>query len=110
MRGLRSSGSSAFAGFALEAHPLRVAFQRHFPGFTPSVASYPLAEEVLGRAYRVMQAAGVTEQGDIDCIIAVTGGVMEAQLSNEPGGTRWVRHLNRLVDLLVDDALTRRSS
>jgi AcrR family transcriptional regulator len=101
----------AFTGFALE-DPARyeLLFQRHIPGFTPSVASYALAEDVLGRAYRVMEAAGVTEQGDIDCIIAVTGGVMEAQLSNEPGGTRWVRHLNRLVDLLVDDALTRRSS
>jgi AcrR family transcriptional regulator len=98
----------AFTGFALE-DPARyeLLFQRHVPGFSPSPASYALAEEVLGRAQSVMQAAGVTHQGDIDCIIAVTGGVMEAQLSNEPGGTRWVRHLNRLVDLLVDDALTR---
>ncbi len=99
----------AFTGFALE-DPARyeLLFQRHVPGFTPSPASYALAERVLGRVQSVMQAAGVTQQGDIDCIVAVTGGVMEAQLSNEPGGTRWVRHLNRLVDLLVDDALTRR--
>ena len=98
----------AFAGFALE-DPARyeLLFQRHIPGFTPSAASYALAEEVLGRAHSLMRAAGVTQQGDIDCIVAVTGGVIEAQLSNEPGGTRWVRHLNRLVDLLVDDALTR---
>ena len=98
----------AFTGFALE-DPARyeLLFQRHIPGFTPSAASYALAEEVLGRAHSAMQAAGVTRQGDIDCIVAVTGGVIEAQLSNEPGGTRWVRHLNRLVDLLVDDALTR---
>ena len=54
-----------------------------------------------------MRAAGVTQQGDIDCIVAITGGIIEAQISNDPGGTRWVRHLNRLVDLLVDDALTR---
>jgi AcrR family transcriptional regulator len=98
----------AFAGFALE-DPARfeLLFQRHIPGFTPSAASYALAEEVLGRAHSLMRAAGVTQQGDIDCIVAVTGGIIEAQLSNEPGGTRWVRHLNRLVDLLVDDALTR---
>ena len=98
----------AFTGFGLE-DPARyeLLFQRHIPGFTPSAASYALAEDVLDRALSVMRAAGVTQQGDIDCIIAVTGGVMEAQLSNEPGGTRWVRHLNRLVDLLVDDALTR---
>ena len=70
-------------------------------------ASYALAEEVLGRVHDLMRDAGVTQQGDIDCIVAVTAGIIEAQLSNDPGGTRWVRHLNHLVDLLVDDALTR---
>ena len=55
----------AFAGFALE-DPARfeLLFQRHIPGFTPSAASYALAEEVLGRAHSLMRAAGVTQQGD----------------------------------------------
>jgi AcrR family transcriptional regulator len=99
---------SAFAAFGLE-DPARyeLLFQRHVPGFTPSPASFALAEEVLDRAATLMRAAGVTHQGDVDCIVAVTAGLMEAQLSNDPGGTRWVRHLDRLVDLFVDDALTR---
>jgi AcrR family transcriptional regulator len=107
-RGALKQWLRAFAGFALE-DPARyeLLFQRHLPSFTPSAASYALAEEVLGRAHSLMRAAGVTEEGDVDCIVAVTGGIVEAQLSNDPGGTRWVRHLNRLVDLLVDDALTR---
>ena len=29
------------------------------------------------------------------------------QMSNEPGGTHWTCHLNRFVDLCVDDAITR---
>jgi hypothetical protein len=37
----------------------------------------------------------------------MTAGLIEAQLSNDPGGDRWLRHLDRLVDLLVDDAITR---
>ena len=78
------------------------------PGFTPSSESYSLAEEVLGRAAILMQAAGVTQQGDIDCIVAMVAGLMEAQLSNDPGGNRFVRHLNHLVDLFVDDAIQRR--
>ena len=53
----------------------------------------------------LMRAAGVTEQGDIDCIVAITAGLTDAQISNDPGGNRWLRHLNRLVDLLVDDAI-----
>jgi AcrR family transcriptional regulator len=98
----------ALAAFGLE-DPARfeLLFQRHVPGFTPSPTSFALAEEVLGRAVAMMQAAGVTRPGDVDCIVAVTAGLMEAQLSNDPGGSRWVRHLDRLVDLLVDDALTR---
>ena len=82
-------------------------FQRHVPGFTPSPASYALAEEALGRGVKLMQEAGVREQGDIDCIVAMTAGLMDAQMSNDPGGNRWTRHLNRLADLLVDDAITR---
>ena len=97
-----------FVAFALE-DPARyeLLFERHVPGFTPSPTSYVLAEEVLGRVYKVINEAGVTKQGDIDCIVAMVAGLMEAQLSNDPGGNRWIRHLNRLVDLYVDDVLER---
>ena len=43
----------------------------------------------------------------MDCIVAITAGVTDAQISNDPGGDRWLRHLNRLVDLVVDDAIAR---
>jgi hypothetical protein len=82
-------------------------FQRVIPGFTPSPDSYALAEEVLDRVVTLMRVAGVTGPGDIDCIVAMTAGLIEAQLSNDPGGSRWLRHLDRLVDLLVDDAMAR---
>ena len=82
-------------------------FHRPIPGFAPSAESYALAEKVLGGAYTLMRAAGVTEQGDMDCIVAITAGVTDAQISNDPGGDRWLRHLNRLVDLLVDDVIAR---
>jgi AcrR family transcriptional regulator len=95
--------------FALES-PARseLLFQRHLPGFAPSPESYVLAEEVLARLGQLAGDAGVTGQGDVDCLVAVTAGLMEAQLSNDPGGNRWTRHLNRLVDLLVDDVIQRR--
>jgi AcrR family transcriptional regulator len=98
----------AFVAFGLE-DPARceLLFERHVPGFAPSSESYALAEEALLRAAKVMNEAGVTHQGDIDCIVAMVAGVMEAQLSNDPGGNRWTRHLNRLVDLYVDDAIKR---
>jgi AcrR family transcriptional regulator len=99
---------STFVAFAVEdAARCELLFQRHIPGFTPSPESYALAEEALARAGKLMHAAGVTEQGDIDCIVAMTAGLVDAQMSNEPGGNRWTRHLNRLVDLYVDDAMQR---
>jgi AcrR family transcriptional regulator len=97
-----------FVAFAVE-DPARceLLFQRHVPGFVPSPESYALAEDVLGRAYKLLHEAGVSNPGDIDCFIAMVAGLLEAQLSNDPGGDRWTRHLNRLVDLYVDDALKR---
>jgi AcrR family transcriptional regulator len=100
-----------FVSFALE-DPARceLLFERHVPGFVPSPQSYALAEDVLGRAYKLINDAGVTDQGDIDCVVAMVAGLMEAQLSNEPGGNRWTRHLSRLIDLYVDDAIRKRST
>ena len=82
-------------------------FQRHLPGFTPSPETYALAEEMLGQLVKLLHDAGVTHQSDIDCVVAITAGLMEAQMSNDPGGNRWTRHLNRLVDLYIDDAIER---
>lgn len=97
-----------FMSFAIEdAARCELLFQRHIPGFTPSPESYALAQEALGRAAKMMHEAGMTKQGDIDCMVAMVAGLMEAQMSNDPGGNRWTRHLNRLVDLFVDDAITR---
>ena len=98
----------AFADFAV-ADPARnsLLFRRVIPGFEPSPESYAIAVAVLGRVVRMVNAAGVTDRGDIDCLVAMTAGLIEAQLSNEPGGDRWLRHLSRMTDVLVDNATVR---
>ena len=98
----------AFADFALE-DPARnsLLFRRVIPGFEPSPESYALAVDALSHVLAVMNDAGVTDSGDVDCMIAMVAGLIEAQLSNEPGGDRWLRHLDRMVDLLADDAHVR---
>ena len=95
----------AFANFAVDdiARYLLL-FQRPIPDFEPSAESYAYAEEVLGRAVALMRAAGLESQGDIDCCIAMVAGLVDAQISNEPTGTRWTRHLNRLTDMYLDEA------
>ena len=95
----------AFADFATE-DPARnsLLFRRVIPGFEPNTESYQLAVEALGRVGAVMATAGVTDPDDIDCLVAMIAGLIEAQLSNEPGGDRWLRHLDRMIDLLADHA------
>lgn len=94
----------AFAEFAL-ADPARRAllFQRPIPGFEPSPESYAYAQQVLARGAAVMRTAGVHDPGDIDCLVAMVAGLIDAQVSNDPGGRRWIRHLDRLTDLYLDD-------
>jgi AcrR family transcriptional regulator len=99
------------AAFALEDEArYELLFQRHIPGFTPSPESYALAGEVLDGLVSLLHDAGVTRQGEVDCIVAMTAGLIDAQLGNDPGGSRWTRHLNRLLDLLIDDAITKNAT
>jgi AcrR family transcriptional regulator len=98
-----------FIEFATE-EPARQAllFQRVIPGFEPSAESYAVAQEVMARSVAVMRSAGVVDQADMDCLIAVIGGLVERQLANEPGGTRWVRHADQMVDMFLDHIERRR--
>jgi AcrR family transcriptional regulator len=98
----------AFVRFALE-DPARcqLLFGRPVPTFEPSSEAYAEAERVLERTVELLRAAGVEEQGDVDCVVAMVAGLVDAQMSNDPGGRRWIRHLDRLIDLYLDDARRR---
>ena len=96
--------------FALEDDARRqLLFQRPIPGFEPSPDSYARAQEVLDRAVALLHAAGLVDPGDVDCFVAMVAGLIDAQASNEPGGTRWIRHLDRLTDMHLDNPRRRRS-
>ena len=100
----------AFVEFATEdvaRHELL--FARPIPGFEPSPEAYAPAVEVLERTAALLRAAGMRTQGDIDCFVSMVGGVVASQNSNDPGGNRWARHLDRLIDLYLDHLPSRRS-
>jgi AcrR family transcriptional regulator len=99
----------AFVDFATEV-PARQAllFQRVIPGFEPSEESYAIAQAVMARSVAVMNATGIVDQADIDCLIAMIGGLVERQQANDPGGTRWIRHVDRMIDMFLDDIKRRR--
>jgi AcrR family transcriptional regulator len=99
-----------FVDFALEDIARQeLLFARPIPGFAPSPESYAPAVQVLERTTRLLRACGMRSQGDIDCIVAMVGGLVASQNSNDPGGNRWARHLDRLIDLYLDHLPNRRS-
>ena len=99
-----------FVKFVLE-DPARylLLFQRPVPSFEPSADAYRPAQEVLDRTVELLHGAGIEDPGDVDCFVAMIAGLVDAQISNDPGGRRWIRHLDRLIDLYIDDAIQRRN-
>lgn len=75
--------------------------QRTVPGFTPSPASYALAQEAYVRSFARLDELVVLTQDDRDLVTAVFAGLVSQHFANDPGGTRWVRLLEDAVDLLV---------
>lgn len=100
-----------FTAFAMaDSARCELLFERHVPGFTPSPESYAIAGDALGRVVALMHAAGMTDPGDVDCLVAMVAGLMQAQLVNDPGGDRWLRHLDRMIDLHLDNTSNNTSS
>jgi AcrR family transcriptional regulator len=77
--------------------------QRTIPGFEPTPQAYAPAVAVLGEFRERVARYGVTRAEDIDLYTAIIGGLIDAQLANDPGGDRWARLLDRAIDMYVDD-------
>jgi AcrR family transcriptional regulator len=92
-----------FSGFAvadLERHQLMN--KPVIPGFTPSADSYAPAIEAMGRLEATLGGLGLHDAVNRDLFTAILGGVIDRQLANDPGGDRWLRLLDRAVDMYAD--------
>jgi len=77
--------------------------QRTIVGFEPSAESYAVAVATLDTVRAGLAACGVTEPEDVDLFVALAGGLIDAQLANDPGGDRWSRLLDRTYDMFADN-------
>jgi len=77
--------------------------QRTIPGFQPSAESYAPAVAVLEGLGAALATHGIKRQEDVDLYVALVGGLIDAQLANDPGGDRWGRLLHRTVDMFADN-------
>ena len=92
-----------FFDFAV-ANPARhqLMNQRTIPGFEPSPASYAPAVRVVELGDQLFRDLGLTDPADSDIWSAMIDGMVNQQLANDPGGTRWSALLDRAVDLWAD--------
>jgi AcrR family transcriptional regulator len=109
LRTVLHNGVVFYVEFALD-DPVRFQLlsQRSIPGFEPSAEAYALAREAYDHAYSALTAAIEVTQEDLDLISALVSGLISQQISNDPGGTRWVGLLDDAVDLLVPRLAPRR--
>jgi AcrR family transcriptional regulator len=92
-----------FFDFAV-ANPARhqLMNQRTIPGFEPSAESYAPAVRVYELGQQLFRDLGVSDPSDFDIYTAIIGGMINQQLANDPGGTRWSVLLDRTVDIWAD--------
>jgi AcrR family transcriptional regulator len=85
-----------FADFCTE-NPVRyqLLFQRTIPGFEPSPESYAISAAGFADFIAWLDSHGIAHA--VDMYTGVMTGLVDQQLSNDPGGDRWTR--------LIDDAM-----
>jgi AcrR family transcriptional regulator len=98
----------AFIDFAT-ADPARaqLLFVRSLPGFEPTPEAYAPAVQVLDLARDALGAMGVTDNELVDIWTATVSGLIQQQLANDPGGDRWVRLLDDVIEMYLAFARSR---
>ena len=76
-------------------------FQRTIPGFEPSPESYAISVQGLEVLVGWFHELGFDDPADVDLATAVGSGLASQQISNDPGGDRWIRLVDDAVEMLV---------
>lgn len=76
-------------------------FQHSVPGFTPSPESYAPAVDALEFTRKLLSRNGVRDPRQLDIWTAVTTGLVDQQISNDPGGDRWSRLLDDVLQMFL---------
>jgi AcrR family transcriptional regulator len=100
--------ATVFVGFCVEDPArMQLLFLRTIPGFRPSESSYTLAQEILGVLTTAFEEVGIGAPEQVDLWTAMLSGLVTQQLSNDPGGDRWLRLVDPAVDMFVTASLPR---
>jgi AcrR family transcriptional regulator len=92
----------AFVTFCVSDVPrYQLLFQHAVPGFKPSAESYELAVKALDVTRELLARNGVHDPRHLDILTAVTTGLVDQQVSNDPGGDRWTRLVEDVVRMFL---------
>ncbi len=76
-------------------------FQRTIPNFEPSPESYAPAVRALESARECLVLNGITQPKHLDLWTALLSGLVDQQVSNDPGGDRWTRLIEEAVAMFL---------
>ena len=99
-RQLLTAMARRFVDFCLsDVGRYQLLFQRTIPGFEPSARSYVHAVRALEDSRRQLADIGVRKDRHVDLLTALLSGLVNQQVSNDPGGDRWTRLIDDAVDM-----------
>jgi AcrR family transcriptional regulator len=85
----------------------RLLFTNAVPGWNPSEDAYASSQANFSRVCDFLALAGVTHPDDVDLCTALSAGLVAQQMANDPGGDRWVRRVDDVVDMFLQHIASR---
>jgi AcrR family transcriptional regulator len=77
-------------------------FQRTIPGFEPSAESFRISQDNLAEVGQLLARCGVSDPRMLDLFTALGTGLADQQLSNDPGGDRWIRLIDEAIEMFYE--------
>jgi AcrR family transcriptional regulator len=85
-------------------------FQRTIPGFAPSAESMAISLKGLDALRQLLAQSGFTDPRAVDLCTAVGTGLIDQQISNDPGGDRWLRLIDEVAEMLTAHLAARQTT
>jgi AcrR family transcriptional regulator len=96
---LRQIAHGFFGFYVSDPARHQLLFLRVIPDFVPSEGSYAVARRALDRLHEALAEIGIDRQESVDLWTALLAGLASQQASNDPGGDRWARLIDRSVEI-----------
>jgi len=90
-----------FAFCTSNAPRYQLLFQRTLPSFEPTPESYAPMVRALADTQNWLALNGVTETRHLDIWTALVTGLVDQQVSNDPGGDRWACLVDESIDMFL---------